>query len=119
MNKPGEIKVALERASLGWTTCGACEDPFLSVLGARVRCPHCGHVFSVESVQLAQPEPRLDESRTHPRQKLLRVEICCARAWAEALADGDLFYSFGFQRAWQQIRALRFGQVIAFVEKRK
>jgi hypothetical protein len=114
--------IALERASLGWTTCGACEDPFLSVLGARVRCPHCGHVFSVESVQLAQPQPRLDESRTHPRQKLLRVEICCARAWAEALADEvqneiPAFWSVGYQRAWQQIRALRFGQFIAFVEK--
>lgn len=119
------IKPAISQpVSMGWTTCAQCENPFLSVLGARVRCPGCGHVFCCESVEFAKPR-HYDESKPSGKQWLLRIEIQCARAWAEAAAAADIFPAaeiaehnrdaFDFSCAWQQCRALRFGQKIDFV----
>jgi hypothetical protein len=114
-------------AEAGWAVCPHCAEAFLSVVGARCRCPHCGHTFTVELVTLARPGS-FDESKPSGKQWLLRIEIRIARAWAEALAesrearganplsatarcDADAADYF---RAWQQVRALRFGQQIEF-----
>lgn len=77
-------------AEAGWAECPRCEDSFLSVAGARCRCPHCGHVFCVERVTLARPG-RFDESKPSGKQWLLRIEIGLARLFAEALADRQPF----------------------------
>jgi len=112
---------------MGWCVCGQCEGAFLSVVGARVRCPGCGHVLTVETVTLARPGG-LDESRPSGKQWLLRIEMHVARAWAEAsqrfessgetwvTGDPDAFADTrDWACAWQQVKALRFGQRIEFV----
>ena len=107
-------KTNFNTASMGWCLCGQCEAPFLSVCGARVRCPACGHVFTVETVTLAKPG-QFDESKPSGKQWLLRIEIRCARFWGEAKADKRDGDAADFCRAWQQVKALRFGQRIEFV----
>lgn len=110
---------ALPTAEMGWCECpNCCCGAFLSVVGARVRCPACGHVFTVETVTIAKPG-RFDESKPSGKQWLLRIEIRIARAWAEALFNQPVGVGItsdcrDWDRAWQQVRALRFGQRIEF-----
>ena len=129
------MSTAHPTASMGWCLCGQCEAPFLSVCGARVRCPACGHVFTVETVTLAKPG-QFDESKPSGKQWLLRIEIRCARQWAEHKAaantvQGECGAGFAhffrqweadaqdYLCAWKQVRALRFGQAIAFSDARE
>jgi hypothetical protein len=103
------------RPEMGWAECPACERPFLSIAGVRARCPGCQHVFTVGVVTLG-PAREFASQRSTGAAWLLRIEIRCARAWAEAKAAGDSPLALEWCQAWTWIKAQKFGQRVTFRE---
>jgi hypothetical protein len=111
MNDTLHLANRSRRPEMGWTQCPMCSLPFLTVVGVRARCPKCIYVFSVAVVTTAPVSPITERSTA--LQKLERMEIFCARTYAESLAD-HATDTVGWLRAWIIIKGLRFGQKIQF-----
>lgn len=119
-----------EAAWIGWTKCPKCDAQFLGVFGVRLRCRQCRHEFECDGVSTV-PDLTFETAPGAAPGMLLRVEMWCARRWAEAKAAVDMQAPDYFPgkvgpeidisgdvgdwlRAWIQVRGLRMGQHISF-----